>query len=139
ENPFVGRRLKLKWEDTQPVPLTPEQFRKLRDAELPDRLQVYRDMFLFSVYTDGMRLTDVLTMTHENIQGGKLNYQMSKTGKIKELELVPAALDIIERYKGGRYIFPLLSERYKGDDVDEQIYNLTSKIWHRLQTIKKIV
>lgn len=137
DSPFVRGRFSMSWEDTDPTPLSWEQFITLRDCDPPKDLQLYKDMFLFSCYMDGMRLTDVLTFKTSTIKGGKSKYQMSKTGKRKQITIVPAARDIIERYQGGYYLFPLLNKKLKGDAKKDEIRRLTSKIWGKVKRLGK--
>lgn len=74
-----------------------------------------RNCFLFSFYEAGMRAADVLLLRWKNVEGGKLNYTMSKTGKaVEERDIVPQAAAILDLYRSETskptdYIFPLMS------------------------------
>ena len=62
-----------------------------------------------------MRAADVLLLRWKNVEGGKLNYTMSKTGKaVEERDIVPQAAAILDLYRSETskptdYIFPLMS------------------------------
>lgn len=147
ENPFATKRFKMRRKPTDPTPLSLAQFKKIRDADLPaetdrqgHRLEVYRDLFCFSVYNDGMRLGDVLLLRPENIEGDRLEYVMGKNGKVKSLEMVPAAREIVDKYNdGGKYVFPIIPERYGEQQIKDKMPTYRSRIWRRIKKIGKLV
>jgi integrase/recombinase XerD len=65
-----------------------------------------RDWFMFSLYAQGMRFSDVLQLRRRNVgrdeqEGGavyRVRYRMGKTGKPSAVLLVPQALALIEPY-----------------------------------------
>jgi integrase len=72
-----------------------------------------RDWFLFSLYAQGMRFSDVMQLRRKNVtreEDGdaagygegravyRVRYRMGKTGKLNAVLLVPQALAIIEPY-----------------------------------------
>ena len=73
-----------------------------------------RNYFLFSFYCAGIRAGDLIQLRWLNItKESRLNYQMDKNGKERDLELVPQARQILHYYykpdvKPTDYIFPLL-------------------------------
>lgn len=139
DSPFSRGQFKMSWEETDPTPLSWKDFIKLRDYETTNpKMKVCKDMFLFSVYMDGMRLTDVLTFRTKYIIDGISDYTMSKTGKKKRVKIVPAAREIIDDYKGGHYLFPLLNPKLKGDNRKEEIHRITGMLWHRVKKLGKL-
>ena len=75
-----------------------------------------RNAFFFSYYCAGIRVGDLLQLRWSNINEGRLQYQMGKNHKPKNVLLVEPALQILEQYKheGQRsadYIFPYLNSR----------------------------
>lgn len=73
-----------------------------------------RNYFLFSFYCAGIRAGDLIQLRWGNITSeGRLEYEMGKNHKYKDILLVPQALDILSLYrkeesKPNDYIFPLL-------------------------------
>ncbi|MFT4733398.1 MAG: integrase/recombinase XerD [Arcticibacterium sp.] len=68
-----------------------------------------RNYFLFSFYTYGMRTADLFLLKWSNIKEDRLNYTMMKTETIvPEIRLSPAALNILDDYRGKDdiYVFP---------------------------------
>lgn len=78
--------------------------------------QVQRDIFVFQCHT-GCRVSDMYALTPANVRDGWLVYTPQKTeretGRVVELPLSPAALDIIRKYHGcdlrGR-LLPFISD-----------------------------
>ena len=73
-----------------------------------------RNYFFFSFYCAGIRVADLIQLRWCNISNeGRLNYQMGKNHKIRDLVLVEQAKKILSHYimdgqKKTDYIFPLL-------------------------------
>ena len=73
-----------------------------------------RNYFFFSFYCAGIRVGDFIQLRWCNITSeGRLQYQMGKNHKDRNLKLVPEALEILKHYykedaKPNEYIFPLL-------------------------------
>jgi site-specific recombinase XerD len=75
-----------------------------------------RNCFLFSYYCAGIRAGDLLQLRWLNVEGGRLNYQMGKNHKTRDLILVPQAESILTMYRteGNKptdYIFPFMDNR----------------------------
>lgn len=75
-----------------------------------------RNCFLFSFYCAGIRAGDLLQLRWANVEGGRLNYQMGKNHKTRDLKLVPQAAAILDLYRSETskptdYIFPFMSNR----------------------------
>lgn len=73
-----------------------------------------RNYFLFSFYCAGIRAGDLVQLRWRNISSeGRLEYEMGKNHKYRDILLIPKALDILSLYhiegvKPNDYIFPLL-------------------------------
>ncbi len=92
-----------------------------------------KSSFLFSFYNAGIRISDILLMTWDNINGNRLIYQMHKTSKVHSIALKEKPLKILEHYKSRKtkYIFPFFSERFDYSDpmfLHDQIVSKTALI-----------
>ncbi len=97
--------------------LTAEEIEALRSCPLEQNSPEWhvRNYWMFSMYVGGMRFRDVADLKIENVQNGRLNYQMSKTGGFKNLDLPPVAVEILSNYvksqdKLERRVFPMLAK-----------------------------
>lgn len=108
DDPFQA----LVFNETHAVPkdkLTEAEVNIIRQVN-DKSVQLAKDIFLFAFNTGGMRIGDLSTLKWDNVANGHLTYIMRKNGKEQALELSSEALEILDRYKGGAFIFPLLSE-----------------------------
>lgn len=82
---------------------------KLDLADKP-KLQLARDMFIFSFATCGMPFVDMAHLKHCDVKDGYICYERRKTGQPLRVKIVPLVKDIINRYRqeDSPYIFPIL-------------------------------
>ena len=92
--------------------LTPEQISEIEALSLMGVMDIYRDAFLFSYYTQGMRFGSVILIKRDQIQTMSLKYQMTKGLHFRELSLHPKLNRIISKYMPGKspYLFPILKK-----------------------------
>ena len=96
-------------------------------------LGIQRDIFVFQSLI-GMRVGDFYSLTTANIVNGAIEYIPGKTlhesGRVARIPLSPWMLEILERYKGGLGLFPLISQ---------QKYNKAIKEMLRIAGINRVV
>lgn len=80
--------------------LTADEVRMVEAAELPERLKLARDAWLFSFYCAGMRFGDVCCLNPEKVKGDRLIYTMNKTGAVREVKLHPKAAALLPKVMG---------------------------------------
>lgn len=68
------------------------------DLSLNPRMELARDMFLFSFYTRGMSFIDMAQLTLGNLQGGVLTYRRQKTSQQLHIKWEPAMQEIVAKY-----------------------------------------
>lgn len=149
-NPFSF--IKLKAEKVIKKPLYSDELFRLQNLQLkPGSLEEkVRDMFLFQIYTAGLRVSDLFVVTWDSIinDGKSFYYEMQKTGRPKELMLVDPAFPILDKYGppvSGKYIFDFLakplSEYKSAFELKPEISRKTSlynKYLKKLQVKAKI-
>ena len=117
KHPF--KYVKSKPEKTTKRALDRDSLIRIRDMEFPPKrkiLELARDLFLFSFFSRGMSMIDILHLTNKNIKNGVLSYRRKKTNQYLEMIINNEMKNIIDKYKNDSdYIFPIL----KGDDVLE--------------------
>lgn len=102
-----------------------------------------RDIFLFQVFCDGIRISNALLMRHENIvEYAKGQYQFEffekKNTRMKKKKYVYISnflRDIINKYKGSDFIFPLLpsyyfklSDKKKENQINKRTFQINSAL-----------
>jgi integrase len=121
-----------------------EEIEKIENLKLESGSLIWhvKNIFLFSFYNAGIRISDILLMRWDNIINGRLSYKMFKTTKSHSLILLEKPLAILELYKGKSetYIFPFLSEKYDYSDamfLHDQIVAKTALINKYLKDLAK--
>ncbi len=133
-----------------------EQYEPLKDEDTyaslrntQQRLQLAKDLFLFSYYCGGINFVDMALLTWATIGEDlearpRLTYTRQKTGGKFSLRLIPQALAILDRYKhkgepvrSSTYVFPILnSTSHRTATQKHNRYNkIMSQVNHDLKTI----
>ncbi len=82
-------------------------------------VQKAKDIVLFQYYAGGLRISDVLLLTWDNIIEDRVHLTIKKTGKQTSHKLTKKALAILEKYRGfnNRFIFGYLPEDFDLKDL----------------------
>ncbi len=99
--PFGKDKIQIKLPASLKVGLTQEEVVRLEQTDLSAQpaWDHGRNLWLFSFYFAGMRVSDVLAIRWSDIQDGRLTYRMGKNAKVGSLKCPDKALQLLERYK----------------------------------------
>ena len=113
--PFGRDKIKIKYPQTIKIGLDENEIRKIEELDLDQRTSEWhtRNVFLFSFYLAGIRISDVLRMRWTDIVDDRLYYQMSKNKKADSLKIPKPVVTILSYYikdkkANSDYIFPEL-------------------------------
>jgi integrase len=119
--PFYA--FKLKNEPTQRAFLSEKELEAIEKIKLqaPTSLSLTRDIYIFSAYAGGIRISDLLLMKWNNFDGERLNFKVSKTGRELNIKLPDSSLKILKKYhtkvsQPSDFIFPFLDNDLKVED-----------------------
>lgn len=125
---YLPSKLEQGEEDASEVHyLTEEQLRKFADlygtVKYP-RTRDYIDLFLFSFYACGLRISDLLTLEWKsvNFEKREIRKVIYKSDRIHTIPLNDGALDILKRWRNRgerRFVFGLLSDNFDLSDESE--------------------
>lgn len=140
-------KFKLKTEKTSRVYLSEEELLKFENVKTisGSRLELHKDMFIFSSYTGGLRVSDILQIKWKHFDGDNINFTIKKTGIQLSIKLPNKALELIKKYKPKKknpdaFIFPMLDNNLDLRDlraVDSAISSATAYINKNLTTLNK--
>ena len=143
--PFGRGKIIIKVPETIKVGLSPEEVLMIEEASLTEGSfeNHCRNLWLFSYYLAGMRVSDVLRLRWNDIQNDRLHYQMGKNTKGGSLKIPGRALSIIAQYETDKrkiddFIFPDLKDVADPTDtflLQRRIMNMTSRIDKALRKI----
>jgi integrase len=141
--PFYSYRLKN--EPTKRDYLAEDELLAIEKLALEpgSRLAEVRDMYVFSAYAGGIRVSDLLLLRWKNFDGERQHFKVLKTGKELHIKLPEKALEILKKYqtaerKPDSLIFSILRSNIDFDNpkqVTGAISSATAQINERLKII----
>lgn len=98
--PFGKGKLQIKFPESLKIGGTSEDVTAIEDVDLAENpeLNHARNLWLFSFYFAGMRVSDVLRMKWTDFQNGRLYYSMGKNNKADSLKVPEKAQQILNQY-----------------------------------------
>lgn len=131
----------------QNLKLTNLEIKVISDYKLTpgSEMAIHRDLFLFSYYIGGLRLSDILTLKWDNFDGTNIHYYSSKSNSPSIILLSSQAMAIITKYSQNRkkddFIFPVLASRiddHDNENINKVIPFVAKLINTNLNTIARI-
>lgn len=98
---YKRKEFKALREEVQNIYLTEGELKKIIDLELIDdkKLDQARDLFIIGCYT-GLRFSDFITLTPENISNEMIKIKTQKTGSNVVIPILSEVRAILEKYNG---------------------------------------
>ena len=131
----------------QNLNLTNLEITLLADYKLTpgSEMSIHRDLFLFSYYLGGLRLSDILTLKWDNFDGNNIHYYSSKSNSPSIISLSSEAKTIITKYsqnvKKDEFIFPVLAgwiDDHDNEKINKAIPFVAKLINTNLNTIARM-
>ncbi len=130
KNPF--NRFKLTLEKVKRDYLTEEELMlmELAPLEKGSNKDHHRNMFIFSAYAGGLRVSDILLLKWKDYDGERILMQTRKTSTVVSIKLPPTAKEILKAYQTDNvkpldFVFPFLKN--EDDYTDKKkLYNKIS-------------
>ena len=145
--PFGAGKFKIKFPETIKIGLTGQELKTLENAtDLSDVEQHSLNVWLYSFYFAGMRVSDVLFTRWSQIYDGRLHYRMGKNSKLLSLK-IPTKIDkilaqyVCNRVNNDDFVFPEMkkADLTNAKDVYNKTKTATKKLNHSLKKIAKKV
>ena len=125
---------------------TNDDIKRLQAMILPKHsaLQLSRDIFLFSLYAQGMPFVDVAFLRKEQIRDGLIVYERHKTGQQIVVKIEGCIQEIINRYSSADsdFVFPIITahrpaQAYKQYQSSLRNYNRNLHKLEKLAGLKR--
>lgn len=142
--PFGRNKIKMKPGKSTKIGLNENEIKAIEALELEKGTGIWhaRNVFLFSFYFAGMRVSDVLRTKWSDIIDGRLHYIMGKNSKPGSVKLPEKVKPIIEAYRHEQrdkddFIFPELKKANLKDakDIYRKIKTASKKFGKYLKMI----
>lgn len=107
------------------VPLKIIRQIKELDLSKKKRLQLAKDIFMFSFYTRGMSFIDMAFLKKSDLRCGILTYRRHKTGKIMHVKWEKCMQDIVDGYRDmdSEYLLPIIRPDSHFEKRKQYIYS----------------
>lgn len=109
---YPFRKFKIKAGETRDRALSLEQLRELWNWPVEENQVKYLEIFKLIFLLRGINLIDLCHLTIENVRRGRIYYDRSKTRKPYSIKIEPEIQELLDKYKGEKYLINIL-DRYK--------------------------
>ena len=110
----ISQLIEVKVDECEDMTTKKKLSRKMSEKNKIDirSMDFTRNLFLFSLYTQGMSFSDMAYLKKENIRDGAIRYNRKKTGQLISVAMENCIQEIINRYSDetSDFIFPILRE-----------------------------
>lgn len=113
---YPFRKFKIKQEPTKKKALSLSQVHTLLHWEVEDYQQRYRDLFILMILMRGINIGDMCLLTQKNVVDGRIEYRRQKTHKDYSIKIEPEIQEIIDRWKGKKYLLNVMDTYAEYDD-----------------------
>ena len=93
--------------------LSREDLQALANLKLEDapELKFARDLYLFSLYAQGMAFVDIVLLKKSDIYNGVLTYSRHKSKQFIRIAVTPQMQELMDKYETeGKYVFPIIRD-----------------------------
>lgn len=123
---YPFRRFKIRPVATVKRSLSVEQLRELFNYPVEEHEEKYLDMFKLIFFLIGINVIDLCYL--RGVTNGRIEYYRAKTNRLYSIKVEPEAMEIIEKYKGKKYLLDIF-DRYTNHK------NYVSRLNENLQRI----
>jgi integrase/recombinase XerD len=137
--PFGKDKISIRFPGGLKIGGNAEDVAAIENVDLSDNPQENhaRNVWLFSFYFAGIRVSDVFRLRWSDFQNGRLYYAMGKNSKVDSLKVPEKAANILNQYKGQKdktdLVFPELKSM---EDLNDK-FAVQVRIKTRLKPINK--
>lgn len=135
--PFGRGKISIRFPESTKIGLDIEEIKLIENLELLPGTEAFhtKNVFLFSFYLAGIRISDCISIKWQDIKKDRLYYIMGKNSKLVSLKIPQKAIKIIEHYRLVKkpddiYLFPDLNKSNPLDLIDRLTKMRTAKKRH---------
>lgn len=117
--------------------LSKESIRRIANADFSydNSLDLVRDIFMFSFYSTGMSLVDIIYLRCNDMMGDVLYYKSNKTNLPLQVHITAPLRKIMDKYRNkSPFVFPILQEG-TSDSLYKQYRNALNVINYNLKRL----
>jgi integrase len=131
--PFGKGKIKIKFPESLKIGLNEADVKAIEAAKVEALPNHARNLWLFSFYLAGMRISDVLRLKWSDFQDDRLFYTMGKNNKAGSLKVPTKALAILEHYRRPNPIHDLVFPDLENVPNLDDAFNVQKRIKTRIK------
>lgn len=137
--PFGKGKISIKFPESKKIGGNLDDVAAIEQVDLSDSPKEHhaRNIWLFSFYFAGMRVSDVFRLKWSDFHNDRLFYSMGKNNKVDSLKVPEKALKIMEEYKAAKDKTDLVFPELKGLKNLDDPYAVQVRIKTKLGPINK--
>ena len=124
---YPFRRMQIKNEATRKRNLKVEELRKLFNFPCEAHAQQYLDMFKLMFMLLGINAIDLCNLKEIDNEG-RINFHRAKTNRLYSIKVEPEALEIINKYRGEKWLLNILDRYADYKDYTKRLNRALKKI-----------
>lgn len=109
-NWYPFKKFVMPSEEPPKLALPVKDLRIIRDYPAEEFCQRYLDIFMLSFYLIGINIGDLLLLRRTDLVAGRIEFVRQKTKKRYSVKVEPEAMEIINRYRGQRYLLSFMDK-----------------------------
>ena len=133
--PFGSNKIQIKFPESTKIGLNRDEIQRIESLDCLSAPEIHvRNVWLFSFYFAGMRVSDVLNIKWSDLRDNRLTYQMNKNSKRLSLKIPDKVYPILKAYAPQKrhsddFIFPELKKANLNNpkDIMAKIKTATKK------------
>lgn len=110
-NWYPFKKFEMPSEEPAKLALPVKDLRIIRDFPAEEFCQRYLDVFMLSFYLIGINIGDLLLLRPGDLVGSRIEFSRQKTKKRYSIKVEPEALEIINRWRGRKYLLCFMDDR----------------------------
>lgn len=118
---YPFRKFRIKQEPTKKKALSLKEVRTLVRWEVEDYQKRYKDLFILMILMRGINIGDLCMLTRNNVVDGRIEYRRKKTHKDYSIKIEPEMQEIIDRWKGKKYLLNVMDSYSKYDNFKSRM------------------
>lgn len=105
---YPFRKFKIAQEPTRKRCLSLQELNNLKSFPVEEYQRRYRDLFVLMILMRGINIGDLCLLRDSDVVNGRIEYVRQKTHKKYSIKIEPEMWEIIQRYKGERYLINVM-------------------------------
>ena len=124
---YPFKKYKIPKSTIKKIALTKDQIKDFKEFECSGQLELSKDIFMLSFFTQGMNMVDIYNLNKDNVVNGRIVYKRSKTSKVYSIKINSNIKQYLEKYETNTNNLFSFSDEYKTEKTLTRLVNFQIK------------